>query len=227
MTQGSINKIKKTLDIIIMLLMIFLIAYQVTGEVLHEWLGIGLTVLVLVHQILNRKWYQAFFKGRYNPYRVITTVVDIILLASFFFTAFCGMSMSTHAVPFLNGMVPVMFAKQMHLSMSFWSFILMGLHLGLHIPLIAAGLKSCPKIKTAATIIFAVISCMGLYLFLKNNIPQYIFFRTHFAILDYEKAAVLVLLENLTMLMFFAFIGDQAANLLRRNGNTDKNKQNK
>ena len=79
-------------------------AYQVTGEVLHEWIGMGMTALVIIHQIFNRKWYGAIFKGKYNPYRIVTTVVNIALLLSFALTAFCGMSMSGHAVPFLNGM---------------------------------------------------------------------------------------------------------------------------
>ena len=46
-------------------LLVCLMAYQVTGEALHEWFGIGMTVLVIVHQILNRKWYSALFQGRY------------------------------------------------------------------------------------------------------------------------------------------------------------------
>ena len=36
-------------------------AYQVTGEVLHEWIGMGMTALVIIHQILNQKWYGAIF----------------------------------------------------------------------------------------------------------------------------------------------------------------------
>ena len=39
-----------------------MMAYQVTGEVLHEWIGIGMTILVIIHQILNRKWYGSVFK---------------------------------------------------------------------------------------------------------------------------------------------------------------------
>ena len=40
--------------------------YQVSGEVLHEWLGIGMTVVLILHYILNRRRYAALFKGRYN-----------------------------------------------------------------------------------------------------------------------------------------------------------------
>ena len=45
---------------------------------------------------------------------------------AFAVTAFCGMSMSGYAVPFLYGMAPVSFVRRMHLSMSHWAFVLMG-----------------------------------------------------------------------------------------------------
>jgi hypothetical protein len=41
-------------------------------------------------------------------------------------------------------------------------------------------------------------------------------FRVPFAFLDYEKAGWLVLLENLLMLSFWAFIGTWAALICRR-----------
>ena len=87
-------------------------AYQVTGEAAHEWLGMGMTVLVIIHQFLNRKWYEALFRGKYNPYRTLSTALNILLLASFALTAFSGMSMSGHAVPFLYGRLPASFARQ-------------------------------------------------------------------------------------------------------------------
>ena len=135
------NMIKRIVDAAMTVLLLCLMAYQVTGEMAHEWIGMGMTALVIVHQILNRKWYGALFKGKYNPYRSVTTILNILLLACFALTAFCGMSMSGYAVPFLYGMAPVSFVRRMHLSMSHWAFVLMGLHLGMHIPAITAALK--------------------------------------------------------------------------------------
>ena len=109
---------KRIVDVCMTVLMLCLMAYQVTGEAAHEWIGIGMTVLVIVHQILNRRWYGAIFKGRYTAYRFLSTAVNILLLLSFALTAFCGMSMSGHAVPFLYGMADISFARKMHLAMS-------------------------------------------------------------------------------------------------------------
>ena len=207
--------IKRIVDAVMTVLLLCLMAYQVTGEMAHEWIGMGMTVLVIIHQILNRKWYGALFKGKYNPYRGMTTVLNSLLIASFALTAFCGMSMSSHAVPFLYGMAPVSFVRRMHLSMSHWAFVLMGLHLGMHIPAMTAGLKRTDRTKTILTCIFTCIGGTGLRLFLRNGMPNYLFFRVPFAFLDYEKAGWLVFLENLLMLSFWAFIGTQAALICR------------
>lgn len=201
---------KRVIDICMTVSLLFLMAYQVTGEVLHEWMGMGMTALVIVHQILNRKWYSAVFKGKYNPYRIMTTAVNILLLLSFAMTALSGMFMSGHAVPFMYGMVPASLARKMHLAMSHWSFVLMGLHIGLHIPVMTAKMKIEGKTKTAVTAVFCCIAGFGLFLFLHNGWADYMFFRAAFAFLDYEKAGVLVFLENMLMLIFWAFIGDQA-----------------
>ena len=192
-------------------LLLCLMAYQVTGEMAHEWIGMGMTVLIIIHQILNRKWYGALFKGKYRPYRILSTTLNILLLLSFLLTAFCGMSMSGYAVPFLYGMAPVSFVRRTHLSMSHWSFVLMGMHLGMHIPMMTAGLKWKGRTKTILAGLFTCIGGIGLYLFLRNGMPDYLFFRVPFAFLDYEKAGWLVFLENLLMLSFWAYIGMQAA----------------
>ena len=174
------------------------------------------SVLIIIHQILNRKWYGALFKGKYRPYRILSTTLNILLLLSFLLTAFCGMSMSGYAVPFLYGMAPVSFVRRTHLSMSHWSFVLMGMHLGMHIPMMTAGLKWKGRTKTILAGLFTCIGGIGLYLFLRNGMPDYLFFRVPFAFLDYEKAGWLVFLENLLMLSFWAYIGMQAAQILQK-----------
>ncbi len=206
---------KCVVDIVMVLAILCLMAYQVTGEALHEWIGIGMTVILIVHHILNIKWYGALFKGKYNAYRILSTFTNALLLASIALTAFCGISMSSHAVPSLYGMSDMAFARTTHLALSFWSFILMGFHLGLHLPTITAKVKPNKAVKIACTAAFTALAGVGLWLFFKNGIPDYIFFKTHFAFLDYDKAAALVFLENLAIEFFFAFVGANAVRFIR------------
>ena len=99
MADKKNNRIRLAVDISMNALLLCLMAYQVTGEAFHEWLGISMTVVLIVHNILNRKWYSSLFKGRYTAYRVVSTIVNTLLLASIALTAVCGMAMSSHAVP--------------------------------------------------------------------------------------------------------------------------------
>ena len=205
MQTKTTNIIKRIVDMVLTVLLLFLMAFQVTGDVLHEWLGIGMTVTLVLHHILNRKWYKAVFKGKYPPYRIVMTAVNTLMLAAIAMTALSGMSMSGHAVPFMYGLINVMTARTLHLAMSYWSFILMGVHIGLHMKAMTA--KMPDNGKVAFNVILTGVSGVGLWLLLKSGIMNYITFRTHFAFIDYTTAKWLVILQNLAMLIFFVFIG--------------------
>lgn len=213
------NKLKRIIDILMTLVLIPLMAYQVTGEAAHEWLGITMVILVVVRQVLNRKWYASLFKGNYQAFRVLSTIINVLLLISFAFTAISGISMSNHAVPFLYNLINVNTARVMHLAFSYWSFILMGFHIGLHVNAMVS--KMPINIKRVLSAILTIIAGCGFYLFLKSGIIDYITFKTHFAFLDYEKPAVLVFAENVMMLIFFAFIGHSASNTVKVIGKKD------
>ena len=207
------NRFKRIIDIMMTILLMCLMAFQVTGEKAHEWIGIVMVMLVIVHQVLNKKWYSALFKGKYNLYRIFSTIINILLLISFSLTAISGMSMSNHAVPFLYGLINVNNARIMHLAFSYWSFILMGIHLGMHISIMT---NKMPKnIKMILFIVVIIISGYGLNLFIKSGICDYILFKSHFAFLDYEKNFVLVYIENLSMLSLFAFVGHNITKIIQ------------
>ncbi|MBE6725351.1 MAG: DUF4405 domain-containing protein [Ruminococcaceae bacterium] len=224
MRTNRMRIVKKAVDVCMTVLLLCLMAYQVTSETLHEWCGIGMTVLLIVHHILNRKWSASLFKGKYGAYRTVSTAVNALLFVSIVLTAVCGMSMSSKAVPFLYGILPVSFARRFHLSMSYWSFVLMGFHLGLHVPAITAGWKLNKTVKAILSAVFALIAGFGFMLFLKNGIPGYLFFRSPFAFFDYGKSAPAVSAENFTMLLAFAFLGTCCASLTK-GGKKDGKKQ--
>ena len=195
---------KRIIDVALTETLLLLMAFQVTEQLAHEWLGIAMFALTVAHQILNRKFYAAIFKGKYNALRILQLTVNCLLLLSFACTALSGMMMSRFATPFMNGILPSSIVRQGHLAMSHWSFVLMGLHLGLHFGMITSKLKN----KTARIILGTVmtaISVFGFYLFFKSDMLSYMLFKNPFAFLDYEKAWWLVILENLVMLLAWGF----------------------
>ena len=215
MQAKTTNIIKRIVDVVLIVLLLFLMAFQVTGDVLHEWLGIGMTAVLIFHHILNRKWYKALFRGKYSPVRIAMTAVNTLLLVSIALTAISGMSMSGHAVPFMYGLINVMTARTLHLAMSYWSFILMGVHIGLHMKAMTAKLPD--KGRLSFKVGLTLVSGIGLWLFLKSGIVDYITFRTHFAFLDYTMAKGLIILQNLAMLMFFVLTGYVLSEITQKN----------
>ena len=189
--------------------LMLLMSSQVTGQEAHEYTGITMFVLFLVHQYLNRRWYGALMKGRYTALRTLSTVINFSLLVSFIMTAFSGIIMSEN-FPSLNIESLTSFARLAHLSCSYLSFTLMGIHLGLHWGMIAG------RIKASWPEILAVISAgYGLYAFVwVNNIFSYIFLINEFAFLDYEKNPAIVILENISMMSFWTLAGYQVSKIL-------------
>ena len=210
------NKLKRIIDMLMSMVLIPLMAYQVTGEAAHEWLGITMVLLVVAHQVLNRKWYASILKGNYQAFRIFSTIINVLLLISFTLTAISGMSMSNHAVPFLYNLINVNIARIMHLAFSYWSFIFMGLHIGLHVEAMTSVIPI--NVKKVLSIVLTIIAGYGFFLFLKSGIINYITFKTHFAFLDYEKPAMLALLENIAMIIFFAFVGHNLSNVIKEVG---------
>ncbi len=110
--------------------------------------------------------------------------------------------------------------------MSHWAFVLMGLHLGMHIPVMFARLHLTDKLKAVISAALCVVAGIGLFLFIRNGMPDYLFFRVPFAFLDYEKAGILVFIENGLMLLFWGFIGTEAAVLCRNSQMKTEDKKN-
>ena len=206
---------KHITDILLGLGLLLLMSYQVAGEAGHEWTGIVMTALMILHQVLNWKWYKALFKGRYSPLRVVQTFINAALILCFVMTAICGINMSVYAVPFLGDFIRSSLGRRLHLTLSHWCFVLMGLHLGLHISAMLKSIRGkwARRIGWGCSIAAAGA---GLWLFLRNSYHDYLFYRVPFAFIDYDKAIPLVLLEALLIAFFWVFLGAQLPTLLNK-----------
>ncbi len=71
------TRIKMGIDVLMTALLLCLMAYQITGQVLHEWFGAGMLVLFIAHNILNIRWYGNLFKGKYRLLRIIHNVIKL------------------------------------------------------------------------------------------------------------------------------------------------------
>ena len=188
-------------------LLLFLMAYQVTGAAAHEWLGMAMLALIVAHNILNRRWYPALFRGRYTLFRLGWTVVNVLLIASMLATMVSGILLNSYVLPLsIHGTMAT--ARVLHLAGSYWSFVLMSLHLGLHGSALAGAVRKWNRAwRVILGVLAAGVAVYGGVCFTRADILTYMTFQTHFAFLDYERSPALVLGDQLAMMVCWALIG--------------------
>ena len=132
-----IQKLRIPLDITMTALSVILMGGTVLfpNDKVHQILGMVLIALWAAHIALNRKWYGAVLKGKYNPYRIMQTVVNFGILLCAILLAVSGMMMAWFVPESVN--VPLGFARTAHLVSSHWYYIFMCTHLGMHVEMIA------------------------------------------------------------------------------------------
>lgn len=123
---------KISVDMVMTVLLLLLMARQITGDSAHEWLGAGMFVLWIVHHSLNRNWYSHLFRGRYTSARIMQIIVNAAVLFFMLGLMVSGVILSREVFAFLPISGGVAFARSLHVVSAFWGFVLMAFHLGLH-----------------------------------------------------------------------------------------------
>ena len=178
--------VKLIIDIAMYLIFVALMQEHL-WDGLHEWLGIALFTLFIVHTILNFRWYQSLFKGKYTPTRTTSAVINIALFAAML----CGMVSSVLV------------------------FVLMSLHLGLHLAPFANKLKKHRQFLWAGRIIAVLLAAYGVYVFVDRAFYEELFYLTEFKFFDTDKSAALYFFETIAMSAAFATLSYYGKKLLQ------------
>lgn len=212
---------KICVDIGMTIALLFLMTYELIGQAAHEWLGIGIFVLFILHHILNRKWSGSLLKGKYTPLRIWQTTLVLLVLAAMIGSMVSGVILSRHALSFLPIKGGRSFARSLHMLASYWGFVLMSLHLGLHWRMMMgmAGkmMKKPSAVRTWTLRILALaIAAYGVYAFIKRDIGSYMLLKIQFVFFDFEEPLIVFLLDYMAIMGLFVFIGHYLTDILKR-----------
>ena len=216
----NINKIRMPVDISMTILSVILMGgnYLFPADIVHEILGLALFLLWAVHISLNRRWCSAIFNGKYNPYRVMQTVINSCILICTIFLMISGIILSNHLFTFLKIEKGLGFARIAHLLASHWYYLFMSLHIGLHVGMIANKIKPSPS--TTGKIIFRIfvaLACAyGIYAFIIRGVWKYLILRQQFFFFDLERGYLLFALDYISIIILFAAISHLLATCLKK-----------
>ena len=209
------QRLRMTIDITMTILSIILMGgnYLFPADIVHEILGVGLFVLWALHIILNRRWYGAIFRGKYNPYRVMQTVINCCILICTIFLMISGIILSNHIFTFLNIQGGLGFARIAHLLASHWYYLFMSLHIGLHVGRLFQNVTA----KIIPRILLALACIYGLYAFIARGVWKYLILQQQFFFFDLECGYVLFALDYISIIILFATISHLIASRLKKN----------
>ena len=192
-----------------------LMGYHFTGRTIHEYLGflifvtiheyLGFLIFVffILHNIMNINWYKNLPKGKYNFNRSLNTFINVMLFICMFGLVVSGILFNRDLVEFLNLSSIKVFNKKLHIVCSYWGFILMSVHLGMHWGIFINMSKKIIK-KQIYILIGFIIAVYGIVSFIKRG-----FYINMFVIAKVpkaEEAAVFFFMDHVAVMGVFIFI---------------------
>ena len=218
--------VKIAVDILMTLALLFLMGYQFWQDAAHEWAGTGMFLLFILHHILNGNWHRAVFRGRYTPARVFQLVIDLLVLLAMIGLMVSGVILSNHVLAFLPIRGGMGFARLLHMAASYWGFVLMALHLGLHWGMVLGmGRKALRPSRIRRVLLPVLGGCVavyGLIAFPRRDLITYMLVRTHFVFFDFSEPIPLFYLDYLAMMGTFIFLAYSISRLLRKRAERSK-----
>ena len=215
--------VKICVDAAMTLGMLFLMGYHLWGDTAHEWVGAGMFVLFILHHILNWRWWAGICKGRYTAVRTLQTMLDLLTLAAMLGLMVSGVILSSKVFAFLHIRGHMAFARRLHMAASYWGFLLMAAHLGLHWGMLLGMARKAGQTRLSGKPVSSlpkaagvVAALCGVVAMVKRDLATYLFLRSEFVFLDFSESKLLFYLDYLSIMGTFIFLSHFAAKLLRK-----------
>lgn len=129
--------IRLVLDFTAAGLLLVALAYWWLDNTSHELIGTGMFVLLLSHNVFNRRWWGMLpraVRGRPSLVTIVSNISIALAMAALLVTSLL-ISRSVFAFLSVSG-GPT--AREIHILAAYWAFILAAVHLGLHWSMIMA-----------------------------------------------------------------------------------------
>jgi hypothetical protein len=118
-------------------LLLVALAYWWLNNTSHELIGTSMFILLVSHNVFNRRWWGRLPKAAHGRQSLVTIVsnISIALAISALLVTSVMISRSVFAfLPVSGGST----AREIHILAAYWAFILAAVHLGLHWSMIMA-----------------------------------------------------------------------------------------
>jgi hypothetical protein len=192
-------------DLVMTFLMLIAMAYYITGNMVHEVVGVVVLLLFIVHNFLNRRWYKAILKGTLSVRRILQIGINLLFLVTMVLMMVSAVLISSDIFPF----IPInndMTLRQIHVQTAYWGFIIMAVHIGFSWGMIInsmrrmTGITGTNRIRTIGMRILAVLIVVyGVHSSFEGEMGSKLFIYNPFG-WSYDDTTLRFLIDHLAIM---------------------------
>ncbi|MEH7416557.1 DUF4405 domain-containing protein [Neobacillus drentensis] len=193
-------------DVVMTVLMLIAMAYYITGNTIHELVGVVVLLLFILHNLLNGRWYKVILKGGHHLRRQLQIVINLLFLVTMAVMMISAVLISSDLFPY----IPInndMMLRQLHAQTAYLGFIIMAVHVGFSWNIIInsvrrmTGITGTSRFRTIGLRILAVlIVAYGVHASFKREIGAKLFIYNPFGNWFNDNSTLVFLIDHLSIM---------------------------
>jgi hypothetical protein len=204
--------LRLVLDAAVAGLLLAALAYYWLSNTAHEVIGTVIFVLVIAHNVFNRRWYGAIAKPRREARSrmdLVLTLAFLIAMALLLVTSLMISRSVFSFLPFKGGFS----ARQVHTFSAYWTVALMAIHLGIRWERVMNAVRSAMnatakgKASTLALrLLAAAIAAYGVYSSVQMGVGAKLTLQMSLDGWDFESSAPGFFLNWMSIVGLYVFL---------------------
>ena len=197
------------------------LAYWWLGNTVHELAGTAMFVLLIVHNVFNRRWYGTVPRTRSEPRSLFNVGITFALLAgmlALLVTSVLISNILSDFIPPYGGFT----ARQIHVFAGYWVLVIVAIHLGLRWPLIMNVARnlfgiSTPSVARTAVLraVVAAIAIHGVWSSFELGVGTKLSMQMTLDWWNFEEAVVRFFVHCIAIAGLYMFLTHYAMNLIQ------------
>ena len=213
--------LRLVLDFVAAGLLMAALAYYWLDNATHEIIGTAMFLLLIAHNIFNRRWYSTITKGRREARGIATKIINLSLLTTMLALLVTSVIISQTVFSFLP-LTSSFTARQIHTFAAYLSLVIAAVHLGLHWSMIMGlvhsrfGVTSESKVRTFVLRGLAtLIAAFGVHSLFAVNVGSKLFMQTTIEFWDFQTSTAAFFVHHAAIIGLCVFVSHYGLRLLK------------
>jgi hypothetical protein len=197
------------------------LAYYWLSNAVHEIIGTGFFLLLVAHNILNRRWWRRVTKGLNEAPNVVGTAMNLSLLITMLTLLVTSVMISQTVFSFL----PIrsdFTSRQIHAASAYWAMVIVAMHLGWQWRTVSAivsarlGITTTSTLRTTVLRLLAVgLAAFGILSWQRLDIGSKLTMQMSLDVWDFSTSTPAFFAYHLAVIGLFALLSYYARYALR------------